>query len=79
MTAKRWHKSQMAQTYADRYARVLAQLIDETIREETEVMGRGLINDISEYKQRSGVIQGLRKCLELMEEAESVISGKERT
>ena len=68
----------MAQTYADRYARVLAQLIEETIGEEMQFICNGMLGDIADYKHHTGIIMGLRKCLELMEEAETVISGGER-
>jgi len=72
------NKLPMAQTYADRYARVLAQLIEETIGEEMQFICNGLLHDIADYKHHTGIIVGLRKCLDLMEEAETVISGGER-
>jgi hypothetical protein len=68
----------MAQTYADRYARILAKLIDETIGEEKEFLSNGTLDDLSDYKFRAGTINGLRKCIELMEEADALLNGKER-
>jgi hypothetical protein len=68
----------MAQTYSDRFARILAQLIDETIKEEIEYMGAGAIDNISDYKYRAGVIYGLRKVIDLMDEADAINNGKER-
>ena len=68
----------MVQTYSDRYARILAQLIDETISEEIEYMGKGMIENLSDYKYRAGVIYGLRKVIDLMDEADAINNGKER-
>jgi len=68
----------MAQTYADRYARILAQLIEETIGEEIQFICNGMLTDIADYKLHTGTIVGLRKCLDLMEEAETIIAGGER-
>jgi len=68
----------MAQTYSDRFARILAQLIDETIIEEMDHLGKGMIENIADYKYRSGIIYGLRKVIDLMNEAESINNGKER-
>jgi hypothetical protein len=68
----------MTQTYSDRYSRTLAQLINETISEEMLFICDGMLTDIADYKNRTGIISGLRKCLELMEEADTIISGGER-
>ena len=68
----------MAQTYSDRFARILAQLIDETIKEEIDYMGAGTIDNIADYKYRAGVIYGLRKVIDLMDEADAINNGKER-
>ena len=68
----------MAQTYSDRFARILAQLIDETIAEEIDHMGKGMIDSITDYKYRAWVIYGLRKVIDLMDEAEAINNGKER-
>jgi len=68
----------MTQTYSDRYARVLSQLIEQTIGEEMQFICEGMLADIADYKHRTGIISGLRKCLDLMEEADTVISGGER-
>jgi hypothetical protein len=68
----------MTQTYSDRYSRVLAQLIEQTIGEEMQFICDGMLTDIADYKHRTGIIFGLRKCLDLMEEADTIISGGER-
>jgi len=68
----------MTQTYSDRFARILAQLIDETIKEEVDYLGKGMIDNISDYKYRAGVIYGLRKVFDLMDEADAINNGKER-
>jgi len=68
----------MTQTYADRYARIMAQLIEETIGEEMQFICEGMLSDIADYKHRTGIISGLRKCLDLMEEADTIISTGER-
>jgi hypothetical protein len=69
----------MTQTYSDRFARILAQLLNETIEEEVIALGEGMIDDIKDYKYRAGVIYGLRKVFDLMNEADAVNNGKERT
>jgi hypothetical protein len=69
----------MTQTYSDRFARILAQLLNETIEEEVISLGEGKIDDIKDYKYRVGVIYGLRKVFDLMDEADAVNNGKERT
>lgn len=68
----------MTQTYADRYARIMAQLIETTIGEEMQSICEGMLADIADYKHRTGIIAGLRKCLDLMEEADTIISTGER-
>lgn len=71
-------KLPMAQTYVDRYSRILAQLIEKTIGEEMQTICNGMLQDFEEYKFHTGTINGLRKVLDLMEEAETIISGGER-
>jgi len=68
----------MAQTYADRYMRILADLIVKTIEDEKDFVTQAPIVDAAHHNHRIGIIHGLRKCLDLMEEAESVLTGKER-
>ena len=68
----------MAQTYADRYMRILADLIAKAVEEEKEYVTQAPIVDASMHNHRIGIIHGLRKCLDLMEDAESVLLGKER-
>lgn len=67
----------MAQTYADRYMQILANLIEKTIEEEKEFVTQAPIVSTEHHNHRIGIISGLRKCLDLMEEAESVLLGKE--
>ena len=67
----------MAQTYADRYMKILANLIEKTIEEEKEFVIAAPIISTEHHNHRIGIISGLRKCLDLMDEAESVLLGKE--
>ena len=69
----------MAQTFADRYQKILAELIQETIEEEKDFVTQSPIVDAAHHNHRIGIISGLRKCLTLMEEAESVLLGKNRS
>ena len=41
-------------------------------------MGAGTIDNIADYKYRAGVIYGLRKVIDLMDEADAINNGKER-
>ena len=41
-------------------------------------MGKGMIENLSDYKYRAGVIYGLRKVIDLMDEADAINNGKER-
>lgn len=68
----------MAQTYADRYMRILADLIAKAIEEEKDFVTQAPIMATEHHNHRIGMIHGLRKCLDLMEDAESVLLGKER-
>jgi hypothetical protein len=58
--------------------RILADLIVKTIEDEKDFVTQAPIVDAAHHNHRIGIIHGLRKCLDLMEEAESVLTGKER-
>jgi hypothetical protein len=69
----------MAQTYSDRFMVILAKLIEETIEVEKETAVSYFITEPAPHNHRVGVIAGLRKALDLMDDAESVLLGRERS
>lgn len=61
----------------------LIQVTQNLIKEDIEMKKNGLITahinlDFSGYKHQVGVIQGLQRALELIEEAETIINTGER-
>lgn len=72
------HITIMAQTFHDHLSRVLAGLIDKTIDEEKDILAAGMISDMADYKQHVGIIQGLAKCIDLIDEAHLIVTGVER-
>jgi len=56
---------------------ILANLIEQAIEEEKEFIVQYPITETAPHNHRVGIVTGLRKCLSLMEEAESVLLGKE--
>lgn len=64
----------MALTYQAHYAHLLAKAINEEIRTRTDnlVSGHSAF-DFATYKHHVGVVEGLKRALELMEETETAI------
>jgi hypothetical protein len=61
------------------YATHLQSVIEKLIREEIDMKTKMLVSahqslDFAAYKHHVGVVQGLERALELVEEAESVVS-----
>ena len=61
------------------YATHLQSIIEKLIREEIDMKTKMLVSahqslDFAAYKHHVGVVQGLERALELVEEAESVVS-----
>jgi len=73
------HITLMAQTFHDHLSRVLASLIDKTIDEEKDIIAAGMISDMADYKMHVGIIQGLTKCIDLIDEAHLIVTGVERS
>jgi hypothetical protein len=69
----------MAQTFVDRYSQILRVLIEETVEEEKEFLVANFHTESAPVNHRIGMIAGLRKALSLMDEAESVLLGRERS
>ena len=69
----------MAQTYADRYQQILANLIEQAVEDEKEFLTTTWITENAPANYRIGIVAGLRKAIALMDEAESVLLGKERS
>jgi len=68
----------MAQTYSSLLEYETGRLIDEAIADEVAILMNGTVEDIKDYKFRTGVIRGLNKARELMSEADSNIQSGER-
>jgi hypothetical protein len=68
----------MAQTYSSLFEYETGRLIDEAIADEVAILMNGTVEDIKDYKFRTGVIRGLNKARELMSEADSNIQSGER-
>ena len=61
------------------YSAHLQSVIEKLIREEIDMKTKMLVSahqslDFAAYKHHVGVVQGLERALELVEEAESVVS-----
>lgn len=69
----------MTKTYGSHLERVIDALIQEEIESEKSVLESGNIQSYEEYKHRAGYIRGLRKAIEIMDDAEYFIrTGKRR-
>jgi hypothetical protein len=68
----------MVQTYSSLLEYETGRLIDEAIADEVAILMNGTVEDIKDYKFRTGVIRGLNKARELMSEADSNIQSGER-
>ena len=68
----------MVQTYSGLLEYETGRLIDEAIADEVAILMNGTVEDIKDYKFRTGVIRGLNKARELMSEADSNIQSGER-
>ena len=68
----------MVQTYSSLLEYETGRLIDEAIADEVAILMNGTVEDIKDYKFRTGVIRGLNKARELMCEADSNIQSGER-
>jgi len=68
----------MAQTYSSLLEYETGRLIDEAIADEVAILMNGTVEDIKDYKFRTGLIRGLNKARELMSEADSNIQSGER-
>lgn len=64
----------MALTYQAHYAHLLSKAIQEDIRERTDALVTGhTAFDFPTYKYHVGVVEGLKRALELMIETENAI------
>jgi hypothetical protein len=68
----------MALTTVQAYQRELEKLIAIEIERLVEPMANGFIETHEEYKMVSGKIAGLRTSMELMQEADRILSEKYR-
>jgi len=68
----------MVQTYSSLLEYETGRLIDEAIADEVAILMNGTVEDIKDYKFRTGVIRGLNKARKLMSEADSNIQSGER-
>ena len=68
----------MVQTYSSLLEYETGRLIDEAIADEVAILMNGTVEDIKDYKFRTGVIRGLNKARELMSQADSNIQSGER-
>lgn len=68
----------MALTTVQAYQRELEKLIEIEIERLIEPMANGFLETHEEYKKSSGRIAGLRAALDLMQEADRILSEKYR-
>lgn len=68
-----------ATTYQAYYQYELKKLIEAEIQRLTDIVTAesGVIDDFAAYRHHIGQIRGLRIALELCDEAEAVVNGKE--
>lgn len=68
-----------ATTYATYYQYELSKLLKEEIERLTAVITSefDMVSDFASYRYHIGQIRGLRRALELCDEAEAVVNGKE--
>lgn len=65
-------------TFHALYIEQYKKLIDEELlRLMDSLTTNGAITDFSAYKHRVGVIEGLKKALELSEEADAIANGRD--
>lgn len=64
-------------TTVDRFKFELIKLMEAEVERLKEVISSGNCNSYEEYKSQSGKIQGIRSVLELIDEANAIINGKE--
>jgi hypothetical protein len=66
-------------TYQTHYEYELKKLIETEIQRLTDIVtaDNGVIMDYDTYRYHIGMIRGLRRALELCDEVEAVINGKE--
>ena len=64
----------MALTYGDEVLREFRQLIRDEISSVTDIIATGTaIASFEDYKKRTGMIYGLEKSLQLLEEARDIV------
>jgi hypothetical protein len=61
--------------YVDQYKKLIEE---EILRLLEVVLSNNAIQDFSSYKYRLGVIDGLKKALELAEEADAIANGRDQ-
>jgi hypothetical protein len=67
------------QTYASVFERELAKLMQQAIEKHKEELSSGLsIQTIESYREKVGKLAGLREALELFDEANDIVSKRER-
>jgi hypothetical protein len=67
------------QTYASVFERELARLIERKIEDYKDELSFGLsVSTIETYREKVGKLAGLREALELCEEANDLVSKRER-
>ena len=65
-------------TFHALYTEQYKKLIDEELQRLMESLTtNGAITDFSAYKHKIGVIEGLRRALELSEEADAIANGRD--
>lgn len=63
------------QTFNDLFEAKLKALCAEEIEREVDILALGMaVTDIADYKYRTGIIAGLRKAVELCDEANRVLA-----
>jgi hypothetical protein len=68
----------MVQTYSSLLEYETGRLLDEAIADEVAILMNGTVEDIKDYKFRTGIIRGLNKAREIMAQADSNIQSGER-
>lgn len=64
-------------TITDRFKYELIKLMEAEVERLKETISSGNCNSIEEYKSLSGKIQGIKSVLDLIDEANAIINGKE--
>lgn len=60
--------------YLDQYKKLISEEIERLIE---SLLNNGAITDFQTYKHHVGVIAGLKRALELSEEADAIANGRE--